>query len=121
MGGSRFELLGYIRRQVSIREERLCIASGDEVELAAVVELADREQRLSVGRSTQRERAFELGTLRLGGPTAREQTMGVLTGHTELTGKVGDRESLPPQKRLPNVGFISHGDDGNQYPRELRE
>jgi hypothetical protein len=44
----------------------------------------------------------------------------VLPGHAELSGQVGDRQTLPFQEGLPNLGFIPHGDDRNPYSQTLR-
>jgi hypothetical protein len=44
----------------------------------------------------------------------------MLPGDAELAGQVGDGQTLPLQERLPNLGFIPHGDDRNPYSQALR-
>jgi len=60
-----FELTGDIRRHPAVGEKWLRVTGRDEVELAPVVELADRVQRLAAARRSESERSLELGALRL--------------------------------------------------------
>jgi hypothetical protein len=64
---------GDARHQLAILEERLCISGRDEIELAAVIELADREERTTGRRSAERECSFQFGPLRLHRSTSGEQ------------------------------------------------
>src|SRR5438128_12341622 len=120
MERSGLELSGDGRRQLAIGEKRLCVTGGNEIELALLVELSDREQWTTVRGCSQGERSFEFGALRLGRTASGEEPMGVLPRDAELTGQIGDGQPLAPQKRLPDFVFIVHGDDGNRYPAELR-
>ncbi len=104
---------GDIRGHLSTGEERLCITGRDDVELAVVVELADRKQRVSCSRFAERECVFELIPLGISRSAARQETVRMLSRDSELRGQVSDRQPLPAQKRLPDLGFIPHGDDRN--------
>ena len=55
-----FEREGDLRSHLSAREERLGIARGNDVQLAVVIELADRKERLAWGRRPKGERTFEV-------------------------------------------------------------
>jgi hypothetical protein len=109
MEGCGLERAGDIRSHLSAGEERLRVPGGNDLELTVVVELADGEKRVPCGRRAEGERMFELVSLGLRRPAPRKQPVRVLTGYTELCGQVRDRQPLPPEQRLPDVGFIPHG------------
>lgn len=98
MGGGGLELLGDTRRQVAGGEQRLRVARGNEVELAVVVELADRVQRRAAARASESERCLELRPLRLGRPAPGQQPVTMLPRDAELSRQIRDRQPLAPQK-----------------------
>jgi hypothetical protein len=72
---SRFQLTGDIGGHLTVSEQRLRVAGGNEIELAVVVQLSDREKwsrSRSVPGRTQCERNLELWALRLGGSAPRQ-------------------------------------------------
>jgi len=91
------ERAGDIDRDLSTGEERLRVTGRNDVELAVVVKLADREQRVPCSRRSERECLFELISLRLHGPAARQQSVSMLSRDTELCGQIRDRQPFAPQ------------------------
>jgi hypothetical protein len=57
------ELPGDVGSQVAVREERLRVSGGDDLQLAALVQLADSEERTTGAGPPERECALELFSL----------------------------------------------------------
>jgi hypothetical protein len=93
---SGLEILGDTRRHVSIREQRLRVAGRNDVQLAGVVELADRVQRMSAVRRSECEGRLELGALSLCRTPSGQEAVRVLARDAELPGEIGDRQPLAP-------------------------
>jgi hypothetical protein len=108
MQGGGFERAGDVHSNLSACEEWLGVPRRNDVQLAVVVELAHGEQRVPCSRRPEGERMFELLPLGLRRPASRQQSMRMLASDPELRGKIGDRQSLTTQERLPDLGFITH-------------
>jgi hypothetical protein len=73
------------RSDLAMREQRLRVAGGNQVELAVVVQLADRIQRMAALGGSERERRLELRALRLGRTASCQQPVRMLPGDTKLS------------------------------------